>query len=166
MAEKSEKKGLKKEGGSAAFKQGEEKILIIPLRKECRKSSRNMRKNRSVREIKAFLSRHMKTVPSKVSISQQLNESLWKGGLHNNQARIKVKVSSDEEGKVFARLMEEKEKPKKAKKSRLGIRERLARRREGAAEEKKADGKAEARKEDKPAEKKPAEIEQDILLEE
>jgi outer membrane biosynthesis protein TonB len=122
-----------------------------------------------VSEIKAFLSRHMKAEPSNVSISQQLNESLWKGGVHNAPAKIKVKVSSDEEEKVFARLMEEKEKPKVQKKSRLGIRERLARRREAAKEEKEPEKPAAKKKEEKKPELKketpPQEAEQDILLE-
>jgi len=130
---KSEKK---KESGSHAFKQGDEKVLIIPLRHESRKSARNMRKNRSVREVKAFLFRHMKA--SKVSISQQLNEALWKGGLHNNRANIKIKAKMDDEGKVTARLMDEMEKPKKQSRKKAGLRERLARRREGAKEEKPA----------------------------
>jgi large subunit ribosomal protein L31e len=144
----------------------EEKVLVIPLRKEYRKSPKNMRKNRSVREIKAFLSRHMKTTPSNVRISQQLNESLWKGGLHNNQAGIKLKVSSDEEGKVLARLMDEKEKPKSQKKSRLGLRERLAGRRESAAEEKKELEKPAAeKKEPGPKKERAEEAEQGMLPE-
>jgi large subunit ribosomal protein L31e len=132
MAEKP--KAEKKERASKQ----EEKVLVIPLRHQSRKSAKNMRKNRSVREIRAFLARHMRTEPSKVSISQQLNESLWKGGLHNTPAKIKVKVSMDEEGKVLARMLDEREKPKSQKKGG-GLRERLTRKREGAKEEKKVE---------------------------
>jgi len=127
----------------------EEKVMIIPLRHQSRKSAKNMRKNRSVREIRAFLARHMRTEPSNVSISQQLNESLWKGGLHNNQARIKIKVRTGEEGKVLASMLDEKERGKKQSKRKVGLRQRLrrkasetpsseesARRKEAATEEK------------------------------
>src|SRR4030042_1961077 len=156
---KKPKSGKEKEGGTTgrkasgdafkrepALKQGDEKVLIIPLRHKARRSAKNKRMNRSVREIKLFLAKHMGTELSNVSISQQLNEFLWKGGFHNPPSKIRVKVSSDEEGNVLARLVDRKE-----KKSKLGLRERLAKRREGAKEEEK---KSEDKK---PEEKKPAE---------
>lgn len=136
MAEKP-KTEKKKEGAKASPVKQEEKVLIIPLRHQSRKSAKNMRKNRAVREIRIFLARHMKTEASKVSISQQLNEFLWKGGLHNTPAKIKVRVSTDEEGKVSARLLDEKEKPKLHKK-KPGLMNRLARRKESPKEEKPA----------------------------
>ncbi|MCJ7816651.1 MAG: 50S ribosomal protein L31e [Candidatus Aenigmarchaeota archaeon] len=167
MAEKS-KTG--KEGGTKTG--GEEKVMVIPLRRKSRKSPRNMRMNRCVKEIRAFLSRHMKTEPSNVRISQQLNEFLWKGGVHNPPSRIKIKVSTGEEGKVFASLLEEKERTKKEKKAKLGLRERLARRKEGAKEEEKADVKEKPTekpetKKEKPPKKEPApeEIEKELMLE-
>ncbi|MCX6815131.1 MAG: 50S ribosomal protein L31e [Candidatus Aenigmarchaeota archaeon] len=170
-------------------KPGEEKIVTIPLRHESRKSAKNMRMNRSVRTVREFLSRHMRTEPSKVMISQQLNESLWKGGVHNPPSKIKVKVSTGEEGKVFASLIDEKEGPKIQKK-KLSLRERLARRKEDAGKKpdkptstEKAEEKAKAAAKEKPEEKKeektetkkekppkketaPEEMEQDILLDE
>jgi ribosomal protein L31E len=138
---KTEKKSPKEEPV-----QKEDKVVIIPLRHQSRKSAKNMRKNRAVREIRIFLARHMKAEPSKIMISQQLNEFLWKGGLNNTPAKIKVRVSTDEEGKVLVRLLDEKERVKLHKK-KPGLRDRLARRR--------AEGKAEKSKEEKPAEKKP-----------
>jgi large subunit ribosomal protein L31e len=173
MAEKS--KPGKEKGGSAAFKQGEEKVLIIPLRHESRKSAKNKRMNRSVREIKAFLARHMHTELSSIQISQQLNEFLWKGGLHNPPSRIKIKVSTDKEGKVLASLMEEKEKARKESKRRLGLRQRLARRREAAKEEKpEIKEKPAAEKKPEPPKEKPKkqpaeapeEIDQELMLQE
>jgi large subunit ribosomal protein L31e len=137
--------GLKKEGGSAAFRQVEDKVMVIPLRHQSRKSAKNMRKNRAIREIRAFLARHMRTEPSKVMISQQLNEYLWKAGLHNTPAKIKVRVSTDEEGKVTARLLEEKEKPGRHIRKKSGLMDRLSRR--------KTEGKSEPAKEEKPAAK-------------
>jgi large subunit ribosomal protein L31e len=151
MAEKSK---AEKEKGGGTKTGGEEKVMVIPLKNKARRSAKNMRMNRSVRTVREFLSRHMRTEPSNVRISQQLNESLWKGGLHNPPSRIKVKVSTDGEGNVFASLLDEKERTKKEKKSRFGLRERLrrkasetpsneesARRREGAKEEKTAETK-------------------------
>jgi ribosomal protein L31E len=119
-------------------KQEEEKVITIPLRHKADKSAKNMRMNRSIREIRLFLARHMKAGLSDVSISQQLNESLWKGGFHKPPASIKVKVSKDDEGKVRAQLIDEKGKPKKERKSRLGLRERLARRKEESVKEEKS----------------------------
>jgi ribosomal protein L31E len=175
MAEKP--KPGKEKGGESASRQ-EEKVLIIPLRANARRSAKNKRMNRSVREIKAFLARHMRAELSDVQISQQLNESLWKKGMHNPPSRIKVKVSTDAEGKVLASLMDEKEKARKESKSRLGLRQRLARRREAAKEEPaeaKEKPSAAAEKKPEPPKEKPKkerpkeaseEIEQDILLEE
>jgi large subunit ribosomal protein L31e len=172
MAEKSK---AEKEKGGGTKTGGEEKVMVIPLKNKARRSAKNMRMNRSVRTVREFLSRHMRTEPSNVRISQQLNESLWKGGLHNPPSRIKVKVSTDGEGKVFASLLDEKERTKKEKKSRFGLRERLARRKEPAKEEKPAEIKEKAAVEKKPEPKKeeptkprkekaPEEMEQDILL--
>ncbi len=176
MAEKT--KPAKKE---ASPKQEGEKIMVIPLRFRTKKSPRNSRMKHSVSEIRSFLSRHMRTEPLNVSVSQQLNESLTKGGFHHPPAKVKVKVSTDEEGRVFAKLLDEKENPKVQKKK--GLRARLASRRESAKtgkpeekEEKKPEIKpaAEKKPEEKPKEpakaetkeKPPEEIDQDIVLEE
>jgi ribosomal protein L31E len=160
MAEKP--KPEKKEAPKSETIKKEDKVLIIPLRHPSRRSAKNMRKNRAVREIRAFLARHMRAEPSNVMISQQLNEHLWKGGLHNTPAKIKVRVSTDEEGKIFARLLDEKERAKKERK-KPGLRERFARRREGTKEERPATAKPEPKPETKekpaapkPEEKKPA----------
>jgi len=171
MAEKPKAK-KEKEGGRATFRQEEEKILVIPLRKMASRSPRNYRMKRSVREIKAFLARHAKTKPSNIFVSQQLNEKLWKGGIHSYPPKIKVKVA-ESEGKFYARLMDEKEKPKKQQQKRLGLRERLTRRRETAKEEKPEpkEEKAEPAKEAKPEPAKekpkaePKEINEEGLLE-
>lgn len=171
-----------------------ERIFVIPLRKKLLKSPENVRTNRSVSEIRFFLAKHMKSDPSRVSVSQQLNESLWKGGIHKRLSRIKVKVSTDEDGKIIAKLPDEMERLKKERKQKLGIRERLTKRREASGKkpgeptsteektkekpvakekpaEKKEEKKPEPKKEkEKPEEpkKEPAreEIEQDILLDE
>jgi len=157
----------KKEGGTKTG--GEEKVLIIPLRRKARKSPRNMRMNRSVREMKTFLARHMRTEPGNISVSQQLNERLWKGGVHNPPARIKIKVRADEEGRVFASLLEEKERQKRESKRKLGLRERLARRREEAKEEKEKPAVPEAPKEKEKTRKErpkeaPEDIDQELML--
>lgn len=155
MAEKP--KAEKKAAPKPEPVQKEDKVLIIPLKHQSRKSAKNMRKNRAVREIKIFLARHMKAELSNVYISQQLNEYLWKGGLHNTPVKIKVRVSTDEDGKVTARLLDEKEMAKKERK-KPGLRERLARRRAGAKEEPKKEEKPAAPKPElKPAAPKPEE---------
>jgi large subunit ribosomal protein L31e len=147
-----EEKKAKKEKESST--QGEEKIIIIPFRHLQVKSPKNSRMKRSVKEIRAFLAKHMRSEPSNVFISQQLNESLWKGGFHNTPSKIKIKVSTDKEGRIMARLMDEKAIPKKERK-KPGLRERLSQRREGAKEAKPAEAtpKAEQPKVPKPEEK-------------
>ena len=131
-------------------KQDGEKIVVVPLSRISKKRPRNSRMKRSVKGIRVFLAKQSGKKPSDVLISQQLNEFLWKGGIHGAPSRIKVKVS-ESEGKVFARLMDEKEKPA-AHKKKAGLRERLSRRREAAKEQKPeaASEKAEPKKE-KPA---------------
>jgi len=146
MAEKTEKG---KEG---------ERIVVIPLRKKLLKSPENVRTNRSVSEIRIFLARHMKSDPSRVSVSQQLNESLWKGGIHKRLSRIKVKVSTDGEGRIFAKLPDERERLKKERKAKLGLRERLSMRRETSGkkpgEPTSTEEKPKEKLEEKPAAKK------------
>lgn len=117
MAEKPKKSRSE----DSSLKEGE-KIFTIPLRHKILKSPRNYRMNRSVREIRAFLSRHMKVSSSDITLSQRLNEFLWKGGMHNPPSKIRVKAGIDDEGRVLARLPEEVEIKEERK---AGLRERF-----------------------------------------
>ena len=172
MAEKSKPK-KEKDAGKPASKQEGEKIVVIPLRKNARRSPKNYRMKRSVKQIREFLAKQAKASPSNVFISQQLNEMLWKGGIHGVPAKIKVKVS-ESDGKLYARLIDEKEKPKKESKRKLGLRQRLTRRKEAAKQEKPEppkEEKAEPAKEAKPepVKEKPKEepkLDEEMLLEE
>ena len=68
----------------------EEKIYTIPLRKEFSKAPRYKRTAKSVKAIKQYLKRHLK---SEVKLGKYLNQELWKHGMKNPPPRIKVKVT-------------------------------------------------------------------------
>lgn len=144
-----------KSGKENAGAKTTERILIIPLRAKARRSAKNKRMNRSVKEIRAFVSKHMAADIPDVSISQQLNESIWRAGFHNPPASVKVRAAKDEEGKVRVSLLDEKPKPKKEKK-RSGIRERLRRKASETPSSEDSGRKEESQKEDKPKETKKA----------
>ncbi len=97
----------------------DERIIIIPLRKEFLKSPRVKRANRAMRIIRAFLARHMKAEESNVRISQKIHEKIWERGAHKPPPKIKVKARKDSDGVVKAMLPEEIETPKEEKKSKI-----------------------------------------------
>ncbi len=150
-----------------------EKIMIIPLRQTQVKSPKSLKMKRSIKQVRSFLAKHMKSDPSNVSISQQLNESLWKRGIHNPPAKLKIKVSSDKDGKILASMIGEVERPKKdSKAKKAGLRERLKRKAEQKEEGDKSPSKErspsgeestkrrreEAKKDSEPAKEKKEEI--------
>ncbi len=94
----------------------EEKIYIIPIRREWLKVPRNQRGKKAIDEIRNFLSRHIHS--DDVKLSQKLNEMIWKSGIKNPPSRVKVKVSM-KDGVVIAKLPEEIEIKKGEKKGKL-----------------------------------------------
>jgi len=102
-----------------------ERVYTIPLRRVWVEVPRVRRANRSVSEIKRFLSRHMHA--ENVQISKALNEIIWKRGAKKPPAKLKVKARL-EDNVVKAMLPEEKEPAKEEKKGGKlgGIKEKLA----------------------------------------
>jgi ribosomal protein L31E len=68
----------------------DEKVYIIPLREEARKSPRNKRAKRAINTIRRFLAKHTKI--EKVSISGKINETIWASGRHGYPKDVKVRV--------------------------------------------------------------------------
>ncbi|MBT4630605.1 hypothetical protein HOC06_00040 [Candidatus Woesearchaeota archaeon] len=93
-----------------------EREYIIPLRKEFSKVPRYKKSSKSIRAIKKFISKHMKT--ENVVIGKYLNNEIWKNGPKNPPSKVSVKAVKEED-KVKVELIgapEEiikEEKPKK-----------------------------------------------------
>ena len=93
----------------------DERMYTIPLRREWQVVPAKKRANRTVRGIRSFVTKHTKA--EDVKVSSRLNQLVWKHGIKNPPASVKVKVSI-KEGVATARLPEEIviEKKKEAKK--------------------------------------------------
>lgn len=70
---------------------------VIPLRKAL-KAPRTRRAPKAVKLVEEFLMRHMKG--TEVKIGTSLNEALWKDGIKNIPARIKVHAVRDDNNVV------------------------------------------------------------------
>ena len=115
-----------------------ERVYVIPIGREYRKTARWKRTKKSVRAIKEFVQKHMKV--EEVKIEQDLNEKLWERGNKKPSPRIKVSVKK-EEGKAVVQLFgikftekKEKKKEKKVKEEKKGLEDELG---EGKISEKK-----------------------------
>ena len=83
---------------------GEEKVYIIPLRRDWVNVGRIRRANRAVSNVKIFVKKH--THSKDVTVSQKVNEFLWSGGPKKPPGKIKVKVSVSE-GRASVRMLDE-----------------------------------------------------------
>src|SRR3989338_3889984 len=100
----------------------DEKIFIIPLRKEWLKVANYKRAKKAVAAIKVYITRHMKK--EDVHIGKGLNELLWSCGSKHPPPKVKVK-SVIEEDHVLVELVDlpfsfrKKEEDKKSLKDKL-----------------------------------------------
>lgn len=74
-----------------------DKQYTIPLRKALR-APRTKRAPKAVKLVREFLTRHMKG--DEVKLGTSLNEALWKDGIKNIPARIKVHAVKDDKNVV------------------------------------------------------------------
>lgn len=81
-----------------------EHIYIIPLR-EVKRSPRRKRSNTAIKDVKAFLERHMKS--EDIKLDQSINEKIWECGGGKPPRRIRVRAMKFEDGQVQAELAEE-----------------------------------------------------------
>ena len=68
----------------------DEKIYVIPLRRDFLKAPKYKRTERAISTIREFLIRHTKA--EQVKIGKYLNLEIWKHGRKNPPGKIKVKV--------------------------------------------------------------------------
>ena len=95
----------------------EERIYTIPLGKAWI-APPNKRAARAMRMIKSFITKHMKLEPrvtweeeggeepKELSISNEVNERVWKRGIGKPPRKIRVRAAEDKEGKVTVYLAE------------------------------------------------------------
>jgi len=142
---------------------------IVPLKEVFVKCPRGQRAKKAIAFLKKFIRKHKRVPLESISISQELNESIWERGIHNIPRRLEVELL-EEEGRIIAFLKGGKELKEweKAKKERKKAEEEKAKERaekEKAEKEKKKDEKEEKEEakeeEEKEKLKKEAEIEED-----
>ncbi|HON81906.1 MAG TPA: 50S ribosomal protein L31e [Methanoregulaceae archaeon] len=81
-----------------------EQIYIIALR-DARKAPRWKRSNTAIRDIRKYLSKHMKSTD--VKLDRTINEKVWDRGSGNPPSRIRVRAMKFADGQVQAELAEE-----------------------------------------------------------
>jgi large subunit ribosomal protein L31e len=82
----------------------DEKIFIIPLRREFLKVPIYKRSKKATTAIKQYLMKHMKS--NDVRIEIDLNNEIWAKGNRSPPPRIKVKAMKDDKGLVRAQLID------------------------------------------------------------
>lgn len=138
-----------------------EREYIIPLRKEFQKAPKYKRAKKTIKALKEFLAKHMKS--DNIKLGKYLNLKVWEHGIKNPPHKVKVKVEKYDDGLVKAELVgapvekpkEEKKAAKKTKKSEEKE-EKTEENKEEKQPEKKPEEKKEESKETKTEEKKPA----------
>ncbi len=83
-----------------------ERVYTIPLRRDFRKAAIWRRTKRAMNEVRAFLSKHMKS--NDVRIGTDVNEYLWKHGAKNPPHKVKVTVTKGDDNVVKATLFTQK----------------------------------------------------------
>jgi large subunit ribosomal protein L31e len=81
-----------------------EQIYVIPLG-SVKRVSRWRRSPMAMKDIRAFLGRHMKS--EDVRLDKTINEHVWMRGTEKPPARIRVRAIKPEDGHVQAELAEE-----------------------------------------------------------
>lgn len=76
----------------------EEKTYTIPISKLGYTCDRGHRAPRAVRDVRKYVSRHMRS--DEVSISNEINAALWARGINKPPRKIIVRAVKDKEGKV------------------------------------------------------------------
>lgn len=80
-----------------------EKVYIIPLIKTKMVPTPG-RSDRAIKEIRAYIARHMKTDEKQVWIDPKVNESIWAHGKTAPPSKVRVKAVRFEDGLVEVSL--------------------------------------------------------------
>jgi len=81
-----------------------EQIYVIPLR-DVKRAPRWKRSNKAVKDIRAFLVKHMKS--EDVKLDRSINEKVWDRGSEKPPRKIRIRAMKFEDGQVQAELAEE-----------------------------------------------------------
>ncbi len=81
-----------------------EQIYVIPLR-DAKRAPRWRRSNAAIKDIRSFLSRHMKS--DDVKLDASINERVWERGSEKPPRRIRVRAMKFDDGQVQAELAKE-----------------------------------------------------------
>ena len=82
-----------------------ERIMTIPLRKT-KQAPRTKRAARAIKEIRAYIMRHMRVEEDNVWIDASLNERIWENGIRNPPSKVTVKAVKFDDGLVEVSLAE------------------------------------------------------------
>lgn len=100
-----------------------ERIYTIPLR-GVKMGTRSKRADRAVREVRAFLTRHMKS--DQIWLDNEVNQALWSRGKFHIRSRIRVRATRFADGVVEVTMPDQT--------TTGSVREEIQERREKAAE--------------------------------
>ncbi len=78
-----------------------ERIYTIPLR-HAKMGTRSKRADRAVKDVRAFLTRHMKS--DSIWLDSEVNEAIWSRGKYNIRSRIRVRATRFADGVVEVTL--------------------------------------------------------------
>ena len=87
-----------KEPGEEEIEVVEEKIYTIPIGRLGYATDRGHRSPKAVRDVRAYVARHMRA--DEVSISNEINQAIWRRGINKPPRKITVRAVKDKEGKV------------------------------------------------------------------
>lgn len=127
-----------------------ERQYIIPLRQRWVNVQKHYRSNAAIKEIKDFISRHMKAEKEDIRIGRWLNIEIWKNGIKAPPGKISVKTSKNDNGIVKVELAELSKKAKKIEEEEIKEKEKVNQ----IKKEKEAKKKAEEEKTKAEASKK------------
>ena len=88
------------------------RIMVIPLR-GARQAPRSRRTERAVKDVRAYVMRHMKADAEHVWIDKSVNEKLWENGIRNPPNKITVQAVRFDDGLVEVSLVQEAKGEKK-----------------------------------------------------
>jgi len=131
-----------------------EREYVIPLRKEFQKAPKYKRAKKTIKALKEFLAKHMKS--DNIKIGKYLNLKIWEHGIKNPPHKVKVKTEKYDDGLVKAELVGAPvEKPKKEKKKQVKKEEKkeVAPKEEEKKQPEKKEEKIKENKEEKKPEK-------------
>ena len=141
-----------------------EREYIIPLRKEFQKAPKYKRAKKTIKALKEFLAKHMKS--DNIKIGKYLNLKVWEHGIKNPPHKVKVKAEKYDDDLVKAELVgapveKPKEEKKAVKKTEKSEEKKEAVKKEEKVEEKKEEKQPEKKEESKETKSEEKKAEED-----